>query len=111
MRKIFTLIIISVFGIGFANAQNEPILSGHESFETWVGAEVGELPEYFNGTNLSIVAGYVEVETVTEGTSNSQDGNSHVVMTGQDLQGTTIPGVITQGAMAIDFNNNTVDIS
>ena len=111
MRKIFTLIIVSIFGIGIINAQNQPILTGHESFETWVGADVGELPEYFNGTNLSIVSGFVEVETVTEGTSDPQDGSSYVVMTGQDLQGTAVPGVITQGTMTVDVNNNTVDIT
>jgi len=111
MRIFFTLIIISIFGVGVINAQNEPILTGHESFETWVDAEKGQLPEYFNGTNMVVVAGFVEVETVTEGTSDSQDGDSHVVMTGKDIQGTTIPGVITQGTMTIDMANSTVDIT
>ncbi len=112
MRKFFTLIIVSIFGIGFVNAQ-APILTGHESFETWVPADVGQLPDYFQGTNAIIGTPplSLDLEAVTEGTSNSQDGNSHVVMTGQDISGSCVPGVITQGRLTFDLGTQTASIT
>jgi len=106
MRKNFTLFTLFLLGSLALNAQNEPIITGHESFETWNAASIGELPEYFDGTNIVVIAGFVEVETVTKGTAAPQEGSSYVVMEGKDLQGNTIPGIVTYGT--IDYNNMTI---
>jgi hypothetical protein len=52
MRKVFTLIIITIFGIGIVNAQNQPLNAGLES---WVTSDPGQLPEFWDGTNLNML--------------------------------------------------------
>ena len=102
MKKLFTLIIASFFATSMF-AQMQPL---NPSFENWSPADIGELPDGWDGLNRDIGYG-VNIETVTKSDVDPQDGmySAKLETKNNSILG-DLPGVITLGV--IDLVNQTI---
>ncbi|MBN2747383.1 MAG: T9SS type A sorting domain-containing protein [Bacteroidales bacterium] len=113
MKTILTFIAVIVsFSI---YSQNHPLLTGVESFESWEKSEAGDLPKFWDGFNREIVMGGFPVgiiTTVFRDSTYAYDGSSAVILQSQPVMGgAAVPGILTTGALDIDFVSQTGDIT
>jgi len=102
MKKFFTLIIASIF----ATSMFAQIQAPNPSFENWSAADIGELPDGWDGLNRDVGYG-INVETVTKDDTDPQDGTYSAKLTtvNNSILG-DLPGVLTLGV--IDLVNQTI---
>jgi hypothetical protein len=109
------VLFLFVFASTLSMAQNNPLLTGVESFENWETLEGGDLPKYWDGFNREIVMSGFPVgiiTTVTKDSMNAFDGNYAVKLKSESvLGGAAVPGMLTTGSLDIDFVNQTGDVT
>lgn len=107
MKKGITL--VALFITGMVAAQQAEITTGFDGFETWVGAEAGELPEYWGGFNKDVIFGGMNVGSVVSVEKDGTDpyeGMYSVKLTSTSvLGGPAIPGILTTGDFIVDWNS------
>ncbi len=97
-----------------ANAQNQPIINGIETFGNWDTCAAGELPQYWDGFNRQIIINGMnlgEVICVKKDSADPQDIDYSVRITSESiLGGSVVPGMLTTGNLNINFTSQNGDI-
>lgn len=105
MKSISTLIAILFSGIVVSQAE---ITNGFDGFETWTSAEVGELPEHWDGFNRNVMFGpsiVGTVECVEKSSVDPFEGMYSAKLTSTSIMGgAATPGILTVGDFVIDWN-------
>lgn len=106
MKKAITLIVFCITGI--ALGQQAEITNGFDGFESWVSAEAGELPEYWDGFNKDILFNGMSVGSVVcveKDSSDAYEGAYSVKITSTSIMGgPAVPGILTAGNFVVDWN-------
>lgn len=109
MLLIFCCLTLNLF------SQNQPILTGIESFSQWENNEGGALPKFWDGFNKEIIINGFPVgivTTITKDCLDTYDGNYSVVLQSQSVMGgPSVSGLLTTGIFEVDFQNHTGDIT
>ncbi len=93
----------------------EPLLIGTESFEDWEAVEAGELPNYWDGFNRTVIFGGMpvgEVVCVYKDSSDPKDGDYSVrLVSSTVVGGPAVSGMLTAGDLNIDFETVSGDVT
>jgi hypothetical protein len=112
MKTKTTLTAILIAGLSFG--QQAAIVNGFEGFETWVNAEVGELPQHWDGFNKNITFSGNTVGSVTcveKDASDPYEGVFSAKLTSTSVMGgPAVPGMLTVGDLVIDWNAQDGDV-
>lgn len=112
MKTIFTFLLITLSS--YLIAQNQPLITGVETFGNWTSNSGGELPQYWDGFNREIIINGMPVGTVTtvrKDSADPQDSDYSVQLTSSSVMGgPAVPGMLTTGKMHINFNSQNGDI-
>jgi hypothetical protein len=112
MKKTLTLATLIITGMTFA--QQAEITNGFDGFETWVNADAGELPEYWDGFNKEIEFNGMVVGSVVcveKDSTDPYEGNYSAKMTSTSIMGgPAVPGILTVGDFEVDWNNQDGDV-
>lgn len=96
-------------------AQNQPIITGIETFGQWDSTAAGELPRYWDGFNRQVIINgnnFGEVICVTKDSADPQDMDYSVRLENKVvLGGGAVPGMLTNGNLNIDFMSQNGDIT
>ncbi len=110
-----TILFILLFTINIAMAQNQPIISGVETFGQWDSAGAGELPRYWDGFNRQINVNGMnlgEVICVTKDSTDPKDMDYSVRLENKSILGAgAVPGILTCGKLDINFVTQNGDIN
>lgn len=112
MKTKATILALCITGMAFA--QQAEIVNGFDGFETWVNAETGELPQYWDGFNKNIQFNGMTVgtiECVEKSTSDPYEGMYSAKLTSTSIMGgPAVPGILTVGNFVVDWNAQDGDI-
>ncbi|MFK7787705.1 MAG: T9SS type A sorting domain-containing protein [Crocinitomicaceae bacterium] len=112
MKALTTLATLLFSGMMFA--QQAEITNGFDGFETWVSAEAGELPEYWDGFNKNVIFNGMNVGSVTcveKDSTDPYEGQYSAKMTSTSIMGgPAVPGILTVGEFEVDWNNQDGDV-
>lgn len=112
MKTIITTIAISIASFGFS--QQAEIVNGFDGFETWVNAEAGELPEFWDGFNKNVefngmVVG--TIECVQKNPTDPYEGLFSAQLTSTSIMGgPAVPGILTTGDFVVDWTAQDGDV-
>lgn len=106
--------ILAVWITGMACAQQAELANGFDGFESWVSAETGELPNYWDGFNRNILFNGTAVgtiECVEKSTTDPFEGAYSVKLTSTSIMGgPAVPGILTVGEFVVDWGAQDGDI-
>ncbi len=92
-----------------ANAQDQPIINGIETFGNWDTCAAGEIPQYWDGFNRQVIINGMnlgEVICVKKDSADPKDINYSVRITSEAvLGGSVVAGMLTTGNLNINFTN------
>lgn len=98
---------IALLGASFSFSQQAEIVNGFDGFETWVNAETGELPQYWDGFNKNVEFNGMVVGTIESVEKNATDpyeGLFSVQLTSTPIMGgPAVPGILTVGDFVVDW--------
>lgn len=112
MKLTTTIVAFAVAGTTFG--QQAEIVNGFDGFETWVNAEVGELPQYWDGFNKNVefngtVVG--TVECVSKNATDPYEGLFSAQLTSTSIMGgPAVPGIMTVGDFMVDWTAQDGDV-
>lgn len=112
MKALIALIGLLFSGMIFG--QQAEIANGFDGFETWVNAEAGELPEYWDGFNKNILFNGMNVGSIVcveKDDTDPYEGNYSVKLTSTPIMGgPAVPGILTVGDFEVDWNAQDGDV-
>ncbi len=112
MKKSITAIALLMGGLTMA--QQAEIVNGFDGFESWVAAEVGELPEYWDGFNKEVIFNGMTVGSVIcvqKDNTDPYEGNYSAKITSTSIMGgQAVPGILTTGDFVVDWNAQDGDV-
>lgn len=112
MKKSTTVIALLIGGL--AMAQQAEIVNGFDGFESWVTAEAGELPEYWDGFNKDVIFNGMAVGNVIcvqKDDTDPYEGNYSAKITSTSIMGgPAVPGILTTGDFVVDWSAQDGDV-
>lgn len=104
MKTRATITALLIAGASFA--QQAEIVNGFDGFETWVNAETGELPQYWDGFNKNVMFNGMPVgtiECVAKSAADPYEGIFSAQLTSTSIMGgPAVPGILTTGDFVVD---------
>jgi len=112
MKTRATITALLIAGASFA--QQAEIVNGFDGFETWVNAETGELPEYWDGFNKNVMFNGMPVgtiECVAKSAADPYEGIFSAQLTSTSIMGgPAVPGILTTGDFVVDWTAQDGDV-
>ncbi len=117
MKKVIAILVgvLAFISLNKLNAQNNPIITGVETFGNWDTIAAGEVPQYWDAFNRDIIImenNYGSVICVEKDSADPQDSDYSVRISNQSIMGSAVvPGLLTTAKLHIDFMNQNGDAS
>lgn len=113
MRTLIFTALILIASLGMA--QNQPLITGVETFGSWDSTAAGELPQYWDGFNRQVIVNgmYIgDIINIEKDSADPQDSDYSVKLTSRSVfGGAAAPGLLTTAIMNIDFNTHITEFT